>query len=107
MSVSASIIVSIALCVMITLSVMVPATDSTCICTCMYLVQATQEDYRDVVGLCRETVRRAKVQLELNLDTAVKDNKKCFYKYINNKRRAKENRHPLLDAGGNIVTKDE
>ncbi|KAK4811177.1 hypothetical protein QYF61_019808 [Mycteria americana] len=69
--------------------------------------QATQEDYKDVVRLCREKIRRAKAQLELNLATAVKDNKKCFYKYIHNKRRAKENLHPLLDAGGNIVVKDE
>ncbi|KAK4810854.1 hypothetical protein QYF61_008826 [Mycteria americana] len=70
-------------------------------------VQATQEDHKDVVRLCREEIRRAKAQLELNLATAVKDNKKCFYKYINNRRRAKENLHPLLDAGANIVTKAE
>ena len=57
--------------------------------------------------LCREKIRRAKAQPELNLATAVKDNKKCFYKYISNKRRTKENLHPSLDAGGNIVTKDE
>ncbi|KAK1212035.1 LIN1 transcriptase, partial [Pygoscelis papua] len=69
--------------------------------------QATQEDYKDVVRLCREKIRRAKAQLELNLATAAKDNKKCFYKYVRNKRRAKENVHPLLDAGGNIVTKAE
>ncbi|GAB0184205.1 mitochondrial enolase superfamily member 1 [Grus japonensis] len=70
--------------------------------------QATQEDYKDVVRLCREQIRRAKAQLELNLATAIKDNKKlCFYKYISNKRRTKENLHPSLDAGGNIVTKDE
>ncbi|KAK4822047.1 hypothetical protein QYF61_008856 [Mycteria americana] len=62
--------------------------------------QATQEDYKDV------KIRRAKAQLELNLATAVKDNKKYFYKYFSNKRRAEENLHPLLDAGGNIVTKD-
>jgi len=49
----------------------------------------------------------AKAQPELSLAIAVKDNKKCFYKYICNKRRAKENLHPLLDVGGNIVTKDE
>ncbi|KAK4807160.1 hypothetical protein QYF61_024280 [Mycteria americana] len=36
-----------------------------------------------------------------------RNNKKCFYKYISNKRRAKENLHPLLDAEGNIVAKDE
>ncbi|KAK4811280.1 hypothetical protein QYF61_023332 [Mycteria americana] len=56
---------------------------------------------------CREKIRRAKAQLEINLATAVKDNKKSFYKYISNKRRAKGNLHPLLDAGGNIVTKHE
>ena len=57
--------------------------------------------------LCREKSRRAKAQLQLNLATAVKDNKNEFYKYMSNKRRAKENLHPLLDAGGNRVTKDE
>jgi len=37
----------------------------------------------------------------------VRDNKKCFCKYINNKKRAKESLHRLLDARGNIVNKDE
>jgi len=37
----------------------------------------------------------------------VKDTQKHFYEYISNKRRAKENLQPLLDVGGNIVTKDE
>jgi len=59
------------------------------------------------VRLCREKIRRAKAYLEINLATTIKDNKKCFYKHINNKRRAKDNLHPLLDVGGNIVTKDE
>ena len=57
--------------------------------------------------LCRAKVRRAKAQLELSLATTIKDNKKYFYKYISNKRRVKENLHPLRDAGGNLVTKDE
>jgi len=52
-------------------------------------------------------MRKAKAQLELRLATVVRDNKQCFYKYINNKKRAKENLHPLLDAGGNIAVKDE
>ncbi|KAF1410082.1 hypothetical protein FQV24_0007536, partial [Spheniscus mendiculus] len=69
--------------------------------------QATQGEYRDLVRLCREEMRKAKAQLERNLAAVVKDNKKCFYKYINDKKRAKENLHPLLDAGGNVVTKDE
>ncbi|KAK4827592.1 LOW QUALITY PROTEIN: hypothetical protein QYF61_019494 [Mycteria americana] len=68
--------------------------------------QATQEDYKAVMRLSREKIRRAKAQLELNLASYCY-NKKRFYKYIHNKRRAKENLHPLLDVGGNIVTKDE
>ncbi|KAF1484442.1 hypothetical protein FQV17_0012354, partial [Megadyptes antipodes antipodes] len=69
--------------------------------------QATQEEYRDLVRSCREEMRKAKAQLERNLAAVVKDNKKSFYKYISDKKRAKENLHPLLDVGGNIVTKDE
>jgi len=68
--------------------------------------QATQEDYKDIRQLCREKIRRAKAQLELSLATAIRDNKKCFYKYISNKMRVKENFHPLLDAGGKVVTMD-
>ncbi len=66
--------------------------------------QATHEEYRDLVRSCREEMRKAKAQLEHNLAAVVRDNKKCFYKYVNDKKRAKENLHPLLDAGGNIVT---
>lgn len=65
------------------------------------------KDYKDVERQCRDKIRKAKARLELNLATAVKDNKKSFYKYINAKRRAKENLHPLLDAEGNLNTKDE
>ena len=52
-------------------------------------------------------MQNAKAQLELSLATVVRDNKKCFYKYINNKKRAKENLHTLLDMGGNTATKHE
>ena len=48
--------------------------------------------------LCREKIRKPKAQLELNLATKVKGNNKYFYKYINSKRRARENLHPLLDT---------
>ena len=68
--------------------------------------QATYEDYRCVVKLCREKIRKAKVQVELSLATKAKENSKCFYKHINSKRKAGENLHPLLDAEGNLVTKD-
>jgi len=70
-------------------------------------VQATQKGDRSLIRSCREEIRKAKAQLELKLATVVRDSKKCFYKYINSKKRAKENLHPLLDARGNIANKDE
>jgi len=38
------------------------------------------------------------------MTSSLRDNKKYFYKYINNKKRDKENLHPLLDAqvGGTL-----
>ena len=68
--------------------------------------QATSEDYRYVVKLCREKKRKAKAQLELSLATRAKENRKCFYKHINSKRKARENVHPLLDAEGSLVSRD-
>jgi len=62
----------------------------------------SQDEYRDLIRSCRQKIRKTKAQLELRLATFVGDNKKCFYKYINNKKRAKENLHPLLDAGGKL-----
>lgn len=38
------------------------------------------EEYRSVV-------RKIKIHLELNLKKEVKDNKKCFFNYINSKKR--------------------
>ncbi|RMC19979.1 hypothetical protein DUI87_00824 [Hirundo rustica rustica] len=39
--------------------------------------------------------------------TSVKDNKKCFYKYINAKTKGKPNLCSLLDKGGNLISADE
>lgn len=36
---------------------------------------------------------------EYNSTTATKDDKECFYKHVNNKMKAKENLHPLLNGG--------
>lgn len=60
----------------------------------------TQEEYKDVVKLCRKKIIKLKVQLEFNLGTAVRDNKKSCYKYINIKRRVIENLRSLLDVEG-------
>jgi len=57
--------------------------------------------------LCREEIRKSKAQLKLRLVSVVRDNKKCFYKYISNKKKARESLHLLLDAREDIASKDE
>jgi len=52
------------------------------------------EKYRDAARLCRDEVRRAKVQLELNLARDAKNNKKGCYRYVNQKRKVKESVPP-------------
>jgi len=69
--------------------------------------QMTQEEYRGHIRSRRKENRKAKARLELNLMTVVRENRKCFYKFIHNKKRTKEYLHPLLDVGGNIAHKDE
>lgn len=54
----------------------------------------------------QEKIQKVKAKLELNLATAVKDNK-MFYKYINIKWKGKENLRPLLDITGNVTTEDK
>ena len=39
--------------------------------------------------------------------TGYKRIKKLFYRYINSKRKAKENFHPLLDEVRNVTTEDK
>ena len=66
--------------------------------------QATQGEYKELIRMCRKRIRKAKAQLELNLATRIKWNKKLLYKYINSRRRTKENLRPLLDAAGNVTS---
>ena len=49
-------------------------------------------------------MRKAKVQMELNLARDVKDNKKGFYRYIGRRRRAKESVPPLLKGTGELAS---
>ena len=42
--------------------------------------------------------------MKQNLAAGVKRNKKLFYKYINSKRRTRENLHSLLDEAENVTT---
>ncbi|GAB0179481.1 mitochondrial enolase superfamily member 1 [Grus japonensis] len=64
------------------------------------------EDYRDAAHLCREKNHVTKVQLELKLASTVGDNKKGFFKYVNNKRRTRDNIGSLLDENGHLTNRD-
>ncbi|CAM5150605.1 unnamed protein product [Natator depressus] len=66
----------------------------------------TREEYKNIAGACRNEIRRAKSHLELQLARGVKSNKKGFFRYVGNKKKAKESVGPLLNEGGNLVTED-
>lgn len=51
-------------------------------------------------------MRKAKVLLGLNLAKDIKDSKKSFFKYINNKKKTKENMGPLLNGAAILVIED-
>ena len=48
------------------------------------------EEYRDAAWLCRDGVRKAKAQLELNLARDAENNEEDFYRYISQERKVKE-----------------
>nr|XP_048724541.1 RNA-binding motif, single-stranded-interacting protein 1 isoform X1 [Caretta caretta]XP_048724542.1 RNA-binding motif, single-stranded-interacting protein 1 isoform X1 [Caretta caretta]XP_048724543.1 RNA-binding motif, single-stranded-interacting protein 1 isoform X1 [Caretta caretta]XP_048724544.1 RNA-binding motif, single-stranded-interacting protein 1 isoform X1 [Caretta caretta] len=66
----------------------------------------TREEYKNIARACRNDIRRAKSHLELQLARDVKRNKKGFFRYVGNKKKAKESVGPLLNEGGNLVTED-
>ncbi|CAM5107726.1 unnamed protein product [Natator depressus] len=66
----------------------------------------TREEYKNIAQACRNEIRRAKSHLELQLARDVKSNKKGFFRYVGNKKKAKESVGPLLNEGGNLVTED-
>ncbi|KFQ06524.1 hypothetical protein N330_02323, partial [Leptosomus discolor] len=69
--------------------------------------RVSSEEYRDAAQLYRDGVRKAKAQLELNLARDAKNNKKGFYRYVNQKRKVKESVPPLMSKTGKLVTTDE
>ncbi|KFW09032.1 hypothetical protein N327_00801, partial [Fulmarus glacialis] len=68
--------------------------------------QVAWEEYREIVQAARDQVRKAKVLTELHLAGDVKGNKKSFYRYIGDKRKARENVGPLRNKTGDLVTRD-
>ncbi|KFQ65391.1 hypothetical protein N335_01657, partial [Phaethon lepturus] len=65
------------------------------------------EEYRNAAQFCRDGVRKAKAQLELNLARDAKNNKKGFYRYVSQKRKGKESISPLMSKTGKLVTTDK
>ncbi|KFQ20880.1 hypothetical protein N332_01897, partial [Mesitornis unicolor] len=68
--------------------------------------QVSWEDYKEVVQTVRDQVRKAKAQMKLNLARDIKGNKKNFYRYISDKRKAREDMGPLWKENGELVTRD-
>lgn len=64
------------------------------------------QEHKDPIQECKEKIRKAKTHLILHLARDMKDNKKGFCKYINNKRQMRENVEPLMNGAENMVTKD-
>ncbi|GAB0205238.1 mitochondrial enolase superfamily member 1 [Grus japonensis] len=64
--------------------------------------QVAWEEYRETV----QAARKAKALTEISLARDVKDNKKSFYRYVSDKKRARENVGPLRNEMGDLVTQD-
>jgi len=54
----------------------------------------SSEEYQDAVKLCRDSAKKAKAQLELNIASDVKNNNKGFYRYVSQKRQVRESITP-------------
>ena len=70
----------------------------------MEAVLCSLEEYRAVVCVCRDRIRKGKVQMELNWVRDVKDNKKGFHRYIGRRRQAKECVPPLMKGNGDLAS---
>ena len=56
--------------------------------------------------MCRDRIRKANAQVELNLARDVKDNKKGFYRYISRRRQIKESVPPLINEDGELASSE-
>ena len=65
--------------------------------------QMASEEYRDTIWMCRDGVRKAKVQMKLNLVEEVKNNKRSF-RYIRQKRQEEESVPPLINEKGELAS---
>ncbi|KFV07108.1 hypothetical protein N340_03742, partial [Tauraco erythrolophus] len=68
--------------------------------------QVAWEEYREIVRVTRDQVRKAKSLIELNLARDIKGSKKDFYRYFSDKKRSRENVGPLRKEMGDLATQD-
>lgn len=68
--------------------------------------QVPWQKYRDIVGVLRDAMRKAKAHVELSLARGVMDNKKNFFKYVSGKRKTREDVGLLLNGACALVTMD-
>ncbi|PKU48018.1 rna-directed dna polymerase from mobile element jockey-like [Limosa lapponica baueri] len=61
------------------------------------------EDYKNAIRVCRDEMRKAKASLVLKLARDIMVNRKGFFKYIEGKRKTRENVGPLLNETGAMV----
>ncbi|KFQ75881.1 hypothetical protein N337_12379, partial [Phoenicopterus ruber ruber] len=65
------------------------------------------EEYRDAAQMCRDGIRKAKAQLELNLAKNMKNDDKGFKRFAGQKRNIKENLPPLINKAELVRTNME
>lgn len=67
----------------------------------------TWEKYRNVIRVCRDATRRAKIHLNLTPAKDGKENNKSFFKHVTSKKKTRENVGLLLDKVMEDTEKEE
>lgn len=55
------------------------------------------KEYRNIVQVCRDKIRKPKVKIKFNMAKEVEDIKKGIYKYADNKQKTSENIGSLVN----------
>lgn len=58
-------------------------------------------------GLCRDGITKEKARFDLRIARGAKENKKRFYRHLNQKRKVQDVVYPLVSDRGKLVTKDK
>lgn len=68
------------------------------------MVTLLRKSKSGITWVCRERIRRAKTQFEIQLARGIKGNYKGFYKYVKRKMKSNESIRPLQNVEGNLIT---